>query len=63
MKDIFSDVIHNEEGLSCGQYSTIISKLEVQLLKIYSGYNNLPNQIVKKGSHKKVFYEIIFLFR
>lgn len=55
MKDIFSDVTHNEEGLSCGQFSTIISKLEVQLLKIYSGYNYLPNQIVKKGSHKKYF--------
>lgn len=59
MKDIFSDVIHNEEGLSCGQYSTIISKLEVQLLKIYSGYNNLPNQIVKKVHIKSILWNDI----
>jgi len=55
VKDIFSNVTHNEEGLSCGQYSTIIFKLEAQLLKIYSGHNNIPNWIVKKGSHKKHF--------
>lgn len=41
MKDILSDVTHNEERLCTGQYHTIISELEVLQLKTDNGYGNL----------------------
>lgn len=52
MKDILFDVTHNEEGLSTGQYTTIISLLEILRLKIDNGYNNLmwlPHKIYLIG--------------